>query len=144
MGTICFAIIERIRIPVKAKVLVMTFLHPIVTAVLTWLTLSTLNKELANTCVVMLAGAMTWGLFSNTRYLCEVTQVDEKVFLKYLTPLLRQKSINWNRDAEFQWKVSKGGRLVDKPLTVEVIQSERSQKYYVLDSSISLSNINHS
>jgi hypothetical protein len=139
IGTLLFALVEKLQSPTKIKIVIMTFGHPLLTAVVIWFVCSTFNKEIAETCVVFVAGSLLRIPFSDRKYFSNVIKESGAVTIEYFSELLKQKSITLTNSEITNFVQSPSQNFIDKPSELTVTVSNQILKFKILDKTTKVS-----
>ena len=131
-GTLLFALVEKLTVPKKGKVLIMTLGHPILTAFTIWVTCSPFNNEIAVTGILAVAGSMLRVPFSNIKYFCKLHTKGNAISIDYLNPLLKHKTIEITLEQIEKFSLSTSKRLINKPTILELTIADETIKFYTL------------
>jgi hypothetical protein len=83
VGTVVFGLVENLKASTTMKILILTFGHPLFTAIIIWFVCSTFNKELAETGVLFVAGSLLRIPFSNRKYFSAIVKNSGAVRIEY-------------------------------------------------------------
>ena len=139
IGTILFALVENLKTSTKIKISIMTFGHPLLTAIIIWLACSTFNKEIADTGVLFVAGTLLRIPFSDRKYLSSFVKESGAVTIEYFSELLIRKAIRLTTSEITAIKQSSSRQLIDKPSELTVTTSNQTIKFRILDKAAKVS-----
>lgn len=132
-GTFLYALVEQLKISIKLKVFIVTFIHPLVGATIIWTICSTFNRDIAETGVLFMAGAFFRIPFSKKKYLANLLKESEAVTVEYVTELLRLRTIRIASSEITDFNQSKSIRLIDKPSGLTINLLEETLTFEILD-----------
>jgi hypothetical protein len=132
-GTLMFAILDRVRISVKAKAAVVCYGHPILTGLLVWLCIFSLDREVATIATLFIAGSLLWTPFRGFRFLTGLHKSDSEITIKFLTSYLSTKTLIITRNAISSYELSAGRTVLSKPTVLKLTTSENEIKLFVFD-----------
>jgi hypothetical protein len=133
LGTLMFALAEKLSIPKKWKVVLLTVGHPVLTGFTVWILFLLFNRDVLTTAIFLVVGALLWAPFSNTRFFDKLNKTADELSIDYITPLLRIKNITIPLTKIQQSSVSTGMRLFDKPTILKLTLEDETIKFYVLE-----------
>jgi hypothetical protein len=139
VGTLLFALVENLRTSTKMKISIMTFGHPLLTAIIIWVACSTFNKEIAETGALFVAGTLLRIPFSDRKYLSTVVKESGAVTIEYFSELLIRKTISLTTSEITDFKQSSSRHLIDKPSELTVTVSNQTMKFKILDKTTKVS-----
>ncbi len=139
IGTLLFALVENLKTSTKMKISIMTFGHPLLTAIIIWFVCSTFNKEIAETGVLFVAGSLLRIPFSDRKYLSAVVKESGAVTIEYFSELLKRKTISLTTSDITGFTQSSSRKLIDKPSELTVIVSNETLKFKILDKTTKVS-----
>ena len=132
VGTLLFALMEKLPIHQKYKIVYLMIGHPVLTGLLLWIAFSFVNAGMATTILILVAGASLRNAFSDAKFFVSLTKDENGLSIDYLTPLLRPKTLIVPLTAVKTFTLSSGKRIVDKPTQLKLTFEERTTKFYVL------------
>jgi len=133
MGTLFFALVEKLRISVKLKVLIMTLGHPLASATLLWFGCSIFNQTIAEYSVLFVCGSLLRTPFSSVKYFSNYVEDLGTVSIEYFSELMQKKTIQL-RAAEIETiSQDDAKRLIDKPSYLIVSLPNQTLKFKILD-----------
>ena len=139
IGTLLFTVVENLKTSIKLKVFVMTFGHPLLSGVLIWLMFSTFNRGVADIAVLFVTGTILRTLFSDRKYFSDIIKKPGVITVKYVTELLRSKSVQIVVSEIKDLKQSKSKNLIDKPSELIVSLPTKSLTFKILDKNLDIS-----
>ena len=139
IGTLLFALVENLKASTKMKISIMTFGHPLLTAIILWFACSTFNKEIAETGVLFVAGSLLRMPFSDRKYLSAVVKESGAVTIEYFSELLKRKTISLTTSDITGFTQSSSRKLLDKPSELTVTVSNETLKFKILDKTTKVS-----
>ncbi len=132
VSTALFALIEKFNLPQKIKIVIITIAHPALTALIMWLSLYRVDQEIASIGVWVVVGSAFWLPFSKTKYFCKVAKNEEVISITYLTPLLKQKTIEISFKQIKSASLSTGKGLFNIPAACRLTIADETIKFYTL------------
>lgn len=132
-GTLLFALVENLKTSTKAKVFIITFGHPLLTATIIWFICSAFSKEIAQTGILFVAGSLLRVPFSDRKYLSTVGEKSGAVTIEYFSELLRRKTISLTTSDITDFTQSTSRHLIDKPGELTVTAAKQTLKFKILD-----------
>ena len=139
IGTLLFALVENLKTSTKMKIFIMTFGHPLVTAIIMWIACSSFNKEIAEAGVLFVAGTLLRIPFSGRKYLSTVVKASGAVTIEYFSELLKRKTISLTTSDITEFAQSTSRHLIDKPSELVVIASNQILNFKILDKTTKVS-----
>ncbi len=139
IGTLLFAVVENLKVSIKLKVFIMTFGQPLFGGVLIWLLCSTFNRDIADTAVLFVAGTILRTPFSDRKYFTDIIKEPGIITIKYVTELLRSKSVQIIVSEIKELKQSKSKNLIDKPSELTVLLLTHSLTFKILNKNLDIS-----
>lgn len=133
LGTLLFSLVENLKIPIKGKVLILTFGHPLLSGVFIWLVCSTFNREVAEIGVLLIAGTFLRIPFSDRKYFSKFIKESGKVTIEYVTELLKVKTVQISISEIKDFKQPKSRNLIDMPSELRVTLPTQSLIFKILD-----------
>ena len=138
LGTLMFALAEKLSITKKWKVVLLTVGHPALTGFTVWILFSLFNRDVLTTAILLVVGALLWTPLSNTRFFVKFNKTADELSIDYITPFLSIKNITIPLTKIQQSSVSTGRRLFDKPTILKLTVDDETIKFYVLEQNKSL------
>jgi hypothetical protein len=139
IGTLLFALVENLKTSMQMKISIMTFGHPLLTAIIIWFVCSTFNKEIAETGVLFVAGSLLRIPFSDRKYFSTLVKESGAVTIEYFSELLKRKTINLTTSEITDFTQSTSRHLIDKPSELTVTISNQLLKFKILDKTTKVS-----
>lgn len=139
IGTLLFALVENLKTSTQMKISIMTFGHPLLTAIIIWFACSTFNKEIAQTGVLFVAGSLLRIPFSDRKYFSNLVKETGAVTIEYFSELLRRKTINLTTSEITDFTQSTSRHLIDKPSELTVTMANQILKFKILDKTTKVS-----
>ena len=139
IGTLLFALVENLKTSTKMKISIMTFGHPLLTGIVIWSVCSTFSKDIAETGVLFVAGALLRIPFSDRKYFSTVVKESGAVTIEYFSELLKRKTISLTTSEITDFTQSTSRHLIDKPSELTVTLSNQILKFKILDKTIKVS-----
>jgi hypothetical protein len=93
VGTLLFALMEKLPIQEKSKIVCLMVGHPVLVGLLLWIAFSFIHAGMATTVLILLAGALLRNAFSDAKFFVSLTKGERGLSIDYLTPLLRPKTL---------------------------------------------------
>ncbi|TWI77975.1 hypothetical protein IQ13_4218 [Lacibacter cauensis] len=139
VGTLLFAYVENLRTSTKVKISIMTFGHPLLTAIIIWFACPIFNKEIAETAALFVAGTLLRLPFSQRKYFSTVVKESGAVTIEYFSELLIRKTIRLTTSEITDFKQLVSRHLIDKPSEMTVTIVNQTMKFILLDKTTKVS-----
>jgi hypothetical protein len=136
LGTLMFALAEKLSIPPKRKVFFLMVGHRVLTGFIVWLLFSLFNRDILAIAIVLTVGPLVGILSSKAKFLVRFNKTADKMSIDYITPLLRHKTMTISLTSIQRSSVLGGRRLFNKPTILELILDYEVVKFYVLEQNI--------
>lgn len=133
VGTLLFALVENLNTSLQVKISILTFGHPLLSAIIIWFVCSTFNKEIAETGVLFVAGSLLRIPFSDRKYFSTLVKESGVVTIEYFSELLKRKTINLTISEITGLTQSVGRNLIDKPSELTLSISNQHIRFKILD-----------
>ncbi|HEX7846718.1 MAG TPA: hypothetical protein VF476_13030 [Chitinophagaceae bacterium] len=115
LGTFLFFLVEKMNMPIKAKVFILSLGHPILAGIIVWFGCLMFSREIAETAVLLVAGSLLRLPFSGRKYFQSLMKDPEIIIINYVTPIMRMKSVRIPLTAMQELSYSKSKNFIDKP-----------------------------
>lgn len=133
IGTLLFVFVEHLKTSIKIKISIITFGHPLLTAIVIWCICPAFNKDIAGTGVLLVAGTLLRIPFSDRKYFSTVVKESGAVTIEYFSELLKRKTIRLATSEITDFTQSPGRHLIDKPSELKVTRANQTLKFKILD-----------
>ena len=132
VSTALFALIEKISLLQKIKIVIITIAHPALTALIMWLSFFRVDHEIASMGVWVLVWSLIWLPISKTKYFYKIAKNEEVIVITYLTPLLKQKTIDISLAQIQSGSLLTGKGLFNIPATLRLTIADEAINFYTL------------
>ena len=132
-GTLLLALLPNLQVSIKLKILILTFIHPALTALFIWLVFSPFNRDIAQTGVVLTCGSYL-GIFSSRRkYYLNLVKETGSITIEYFTQILKRKVVKIDITEIKEFSQSRSKRIIDQPSELEVTLDSQTLTFTILD-----------
>lgn len=131
-----FAMLEKVRIPAKVKVVIIYFGHYLIIGLWLWLCLVQPYKDVTTTYIaaaLFIAVGLCRAVFSSVRFLTGLQQSGDDILIRYLTPYAKARTVKVSKSEILDYKLSPGKTFWSKPAFLRFTIREGELKFYLMD-----------